>query len=102
MAAWWERHLAVTPAASFPLEEAILGGFSADRVGYAFASGYEAALHALVPDLPRDRLVAFSVSERGGAHPSAIETRLTRHPGGPMTLRGHKRWTTLPGESGLL
>src|SRR4051794_40702609 len=40
-------------AASFdrPIDRAILGGAGADRLGYAFAAGYAAALQALVPGL---------------------------------------------------
>src|SRR5205814_202856 len=72
MVEWWARHQAVTAGYTRPIEEAIVGGFAADRLGYAFAAGYEAALRALVPDLPRDTVASLCITERGGAHPAAI------------------------------
>lgn len=102
MAVWWARNLEVTAAARSPLEAAILGGYASDRAGYAFAAGYEAALRALVPDLPREEVVSLCVTERGGAHPAVIATRLSPSGGGKRELHGHKRWATMPAASGLL
>jgi hypothetical protein len=99
---WWERHRVVTAEASLPIEEAMLGGFAADRLGYAFVSGYEAALHALVPDLPRGQVASFCITERAGAHPAMIEAQLSPPRGSKRRLHGHKRWATLPGGSGML
>jgi len=48
-------------------------GFCADRLGHAFAGGYQAALGALV-GTSAERL-AFAVTEEGGGHPRAIATR---------------------------
>src|SRR4051812_21347153 len=87
--AWWSRHRQVVIDGP-PIESAILGGFCADRVGFAFAAGYHAALRALVPSLPRDHLVGLCATEAGGVHPRAIETRLE---GG--RLRGTKSFATL-------
>jgi hypothetical protein len=101
-AAWWERHQALARTAALPLDVAILGGFAADRLGYAFASGYQAALRALVPDLPADRLASLCVTERGGGHPRAIETRLERLDAGRLSVTGHKRWATLGDAGGVL
>jgi alkylation response protein AidB-like acyl-CoA dehydrogenase len=100
--AWWAGHRALAAEAETPLDLAILGGFAADRLGYAFASGYQAALRALVPDLPAGELASLCVTERGGGHPRAIEARLD--PAGPdrFLLTGHKRWATLGGDAGLL
>ena len=56
---FWES---LPSADTDPAAQAIAGGFAADRVGWAFASGYQAALRALVTDLPHDTLTAFCVS----------------------------------------
>lgn len=101
MAAWWARHQALVARADATIDHAILGGFAADRLGYAFASGYQAALRQLAPDLPRERLASLCVTERGGAHPRAIETRLTPENEG-FLLSGSKRWATLSDVAGVL
>src|SRR4051794_15581000 len=100
MAAWWERCQVAVAGASAPIDRAILGGFAADRVGYAFAAGYQAALRALAPDLPPDRIASLCVTERGGGHPRAIETRLTPAAAGAR-LDGSKRWATLSDAAGV-
>jgi hypothetical protein len=99
--AFWERHRAASAVGTHTLDQAILGGFSADRVGYAFISGYQAALRALFPDLPPERPASLCVTERGGGHPSAIETRLERE-GNGYRITGRKRWATLGGEAAVL
>jgi hypothetical protein len=60
-----------------------------DRIGYAFASGYQAALRALVPDL--GSIAALAATEEGGAHPRAIAATLTDQ----GRLSGRKVWCTL-------
>jgi acyl-CoA dehydrogenase len=101
IAAWWERHQAVVALGGATIDHAILGGFAADRLGYAFASGYQAALRSLAPDLPADRFASLCVTERGGGHPRAIETQLTPTDEG-FLLRGSKRWATLSDVAGVL
>jgi acyl-CoA dehydrogenase len=101
LAEWWERHRALAKDAPTPLDLALLGGFAADRLGYAFASGYQAALRALVPDLPAARLCSLCVTERGGASPKAIATTLTPLAEGGLRLDGDKRWSTLADDGGL-
>src|SRR5689334_9694851 len=59
---------------TLPIDAAVAGGFSADRLAYAFASGYEAALHALVTQLDRPLVASFCVTEEAGNHPRAIQT----------------------------
>jgi hypothetical protein len=98
---FWERHRAASAVGADTVDQAILGGFSADRVAYAFASGYQAALRAIFPDLPPERPASLCVTERGGGHPSAIETRLERQ-GDHYRVTGRKRWATLAGEAGVL
>ncbi len=80
-----------------PLDAAVRGGAAASSVGGAFLAGYQAALRALVPDLP-DGLVALCATEEGGAHPRAIATLLTLD----GTLTGTKRWVTGGSKADLL
>jgi hypothetical protein len=93
--AWWARHRAAAAGFSRPIDRAIAGGFSADRLGYAFASGYHAALRALVPELRDDELTALCATEQRGAHPRAIEATLRPEGVRHYRLSGHKRWATL-------
>ncbi|MFO0755606.1 MAG: acyl-CoA dehydrogenase family protein [Byssovorax sp.] len=99
---FWARHRALAAREREPFDLALLGGFAADRLGYAFASGYQAALRALVPDLAPSRVVSLSVTERGGASPRAIESALSPIAGGGYRLDGSKRWCTLASGEGLL
>lgn len=87
--AWRRDHL--TRGDGHPMALAFQGGFRSDRLGFAFASGYQAALRALVPTLPADHLAALCVTEAGGQHPRAIQTRLD--PDGLLT--GEKTFVTL-------
>jgi alkylation response protein AidB-like acyl-CoA dehydrogenase len=65
-------------------------GFHADRLGYAFVGGYEAALRRLVGGQPGRGRRCLAATEAGGAHPRAIATKLE---GG--VLRGEKTFATL-------
>ena len=82
-------------AGAAPFDRAVALALSVDRVGYAFAGGYHAALRALAPSVPEDRVVAFCATEDEGAHPRAIRTSLAKAPGGGFSLTGRKRWATL-------
>lgn len=97
---WWPHYAAAAARWPHPFDLALAGGFAADRTGWAFASGYQAALRALLPDLPDDRICAFCVTEPGGNTPRAVATTLSRK-GTAWSLTGAKRWTTL-GPSGAL
>jgi hypothetical protein len=77
-----------------PIEAAVAGGLAADRLGFAFAAGYHAALRALVPELSREHLTALCATEEGGAHPRAIRATLVADVDG-FVLSGKKRWSTL-------
>ena len=97
---WWPRHRSIAAEHAETIHQAIVGGFVADRVGWAFASGYQAALRALFPDAPGDRICALSVTESGGNNPSAIKSSL-RKDGSTWLLNGAKRWTTLGPDGSL-
>ena len=100
VAAWWTRHRAIAGEHPDPVHQAIIGGFVADRIGWAFASGYQAALRALFPEAPRDRICALCVTEADGNSPKAIKSSLAKT-GGDWTLNGSKCWTTLGPEGAL-
>ncbi|MEZ4429399.1 MAG: acyl-CoA dehydrogenase family protein [Nannocystaceae bacterium] len=91
--AWWARHQAATAAFTAPIARALVGGFLADRPGYAFASGLNEALCQLLRAAP-DRRRALCATEEGGAHPRAIAATLTPD-GDGYRLDGAKRWTSL-------
>jgi len=95
VAAWWPQWLSLGGAGRDSAALAIAGGFAADRVGWAFAAGYQAALRALLPALPHDTLAAFCVTETAGNRPRDIRTAITVLPGGTLQVDGAKRWTTL-------
>jgi len=78
-------------------DRALVGGRLADRLGFAFAAGYHAALRSLL----RGRAPAgtcLAATEEGGAHPRAIRATLTASEGA-WALNGEKRWATLATES---
>ncbi len=100
-AAWWPVWLGLRALAADPAGLAIAGGFAADRVGWAFAAGYQAALRALVPDLAHATLVALCVTEAGGNRPRDVRTTIAPQPDGTLRVDGAKRWTTL-GTAGTL
>jgi alkylation response protein AidB-like acyl-CoA dehydrogenase len=93
--AFWEAHVREVEALDAPVDRAILGGVAADRLGYAFAAGYAAALHALVPAL-RGVAASLAVTEQGPPHPRNVQARLAAD-GDGWRLTGHKRWITAPG-----
>lgn len=95
---WWPAWLALTRQAgdgAAPLALALEGGFAADRLGWAFAAGYQAALRALAPGLPWHDLAALCVTEATGNRPRDVLTRIEPAAGGGWQLTGAKRWTTL-------
>jgi acyl-CoA dehydrogenase len=100
VADWWPRHRAIARDHASTIQQAIVGGFVADRVGWAFASGYQAALRSLFPDAPDNKLCALCVTEADGNTPKAIKSTLTGSAGGWL-LNGAKRWTTLGPEGSL-
>ena len=102
VADWWPRWKSTAATRATPIEQAIAGGFDADRVGWAFASGYQAALRALVPDLPEGSLVALCVTEEAGNRPRDIRTTFSTQADGGVSISGSKRWTTLGPDSTLL
>lgn len=84
---------------TLPVERAIVGGYAADRLAYAFTSGYQAALQRLVPDLPANQIAAFCITEEGGGHPRAIQSTLEESIG---LLNGKKAYISCAEEASIL
>lgn len=87
-----------------PVDRAIAGGFAADCFAYAFAAGYCCALQRLVPTLPQNIVACFCITEEGGAHPRAIQSRLAPSENDAngrrtFTLNGHKKYITCATEA---
>lgn len=72
-----------------PMHRAIALGFRADRLGFAFISGYSAALTRVDPTLTAHDLAALCATEDGGGHPRAIRTTLVNG-----RLTGDKRFVS--------
>jgi acyl-CoA dehydrogenase len=78
-------------------DRALGGGAASDRLGYAFAAGYQAALRALLGERA-GVATCLAATEAGGAQPRAILTSLV-DAGDDRLLVGEKQWTTLAEES---
>lgn len=96
--AFFGRHQAATAGFSSTIARAAAGGFAADRLGWAFSSGYCEALRRLVPALSAadgsGGPAALCATEEGGAHPRAIKTTLSPDPQGGFVLSGRKQFVT--------
>jgi hypothetical protein len=106
---WWIETRAAREAHSSTADRALAGGVLADRLGFAFAAGYQEALRALVGHArsgsagPRstpagsaevvDGIAALCVTEARGNMPKDIETTLTPD-GDGFVLSGKKKWAT--------
>lgn len=92
-----DAHLALHQELVSSLESsvarALVAGHAADRLGHAFASGYLEALGELAPRV-RGACASLAVTEKGGGHPRAIETRAEAHADG-YVLHGEKAFVTL-------
>lgn len=92
---WRQRWLALVAAHTrgSPAERAMRGGAMADRLGWAFAAGYQAAMAAGFPQSGAAGLQAFCATESGGNRPRDISTTL-QHKDGAWRLSGTKTWST--------
>lgn len=81
-----------------PASRALLAGVISDRLAYAFAGGYAAALSSLVRgklDAARAaRVGSLCITEEGGGHPRAVKTTLRSLGDGRSSLTGRKQWAT--------
>ena len=91
---WWTERVRAAGAWQTSFDAGVARALGADRLGFAFAAGYHAALRTLIAELPDEELVAFCATEQGGARPRAIATRLELGEGGSGRLSGKKRFST--------
>lgn len=91
---WWQRQRRLMLGVATPIERAVIGGFAADRIAWAFGAGYQAALRQLDPTLPEDQIACLCVTEAAGNTPRAIVSTITPD-GEGFRLEGHKKWSTL-------
>ncbi len=88
---------------STSIERAAAAGFLADRLGYAFAAGYQEALGRLLMGTPLESQsmpsMALCATEEGGVQPRAIQTtlgpRMADDADSALVLSGRKRFVTL-------
>lgn len=97
LASYWAATEEARSTFTLPAERAVVSAASADRIAFAFASGYQAALCALFPALGRHELAALCATEEGGGHPRDIRTRLdgTRLTGAKKFVSGAELATQL-------
>jgi hypothetical protein len=88
----WGAYRDMRAACATPFVAAVHVAARVDRLGFAFAAGYPAALQHMVPDVSLP--CALCVTEEGGNHPRAIQTTLERA-GDGFVLRGSKSFVTL-------
>ena len=97
--AWCEQWRQLAAERHDPVGLALRGGFAADRVGWAFAAGYQSALRQLIKvnggTVDDHELLAMCATEAGGNRPRDIETRIADDGAGGVTVTGRKTWTTL-------
>jgi acyl-CoA dehydrogenase len=98
VADWDARFADATRDLDAPADRALAAGFVADRVAYAFAGGYQAALAQLTKgklDPARaGRVTSLCITEEGGGHPRAVKTALAPLGEGRFSLTGRKQWAT--------
>lgn len=99
VAQWWPAFRPLLTEWDTTISPAIVGGYRADRAGWAFCAGYQAALRRMVPGLGHDAAAAFCVTEDGGNRPRDILTVLEPLTDGRYRLTGTKRWATLGPDS---
>lgn len=93
--AWTKQWFNAVRQAPAPIDLAIRMASQADRMAWVFASAYQAALRALVPDAPADELLSLCVTEDAGNWPRDIQTRIDPLPDGGWQVHGCKRWAML-------
>lgn len=74
------------------LHRAAFFGASADRIALGIAIAYFESTRVRLGGVP---FASLGVTERGGAHPRAIQTEAERMEDGAYALRGEKRFITL-------
>ena len=71
---WRQQWLRTAEAGGSPFDLAVRGGYAADRLAWAFASGHQAAMRALLPALAPQQVLCFCLTEPGGNRPRDLRT----------------------------
>lgn len=87
---WWQATRDAREGHTTTADRALIGGVLADRLGFAFAAGYQEALRALVG---ADGISALCVTEVRGNSPKDIDTTLVAD-GDGFIVTGKKKWAT--------
>ena len=90
---WRAQWPALDSADLTPFELAVRAGQAADRLAWAFAGGYQAAIRALLPHVHGSATASLCATEPTGNRPRDIQTTLSTAPDGSLRLSGHKRWS---------
>ncbi|HME50609.1 MAG TPA: acyl-CoA dehydrogenase family protein [Candidatus Lokiarchaeia archaeon] len=100
---WWANYSSLAGSCN-PFDRAVIGGFLSDRVAFAFAGGYQSAIHHMIPSLSPTKLASIAITEEGGAHPRAIKAIISPEIDDVDNFRvsGRKKWITLAAEADLL
>lgn len=88
---WWNATREVREREATTADRALIGGVLADRMGFAFAAGYQEALRALVG---ADGIGALCVTEARGNSPRDIDTTIVAD-GDGYVVHGQKKWATV-------
>jgi hypothetical protein len=91
LASWWKATEDQRNGFDTPVDRALLGGALADRVGFAFVGGYQAALESLFGATPG--ITSLCVTEAAGNRPQDITTTLKETANG-FVVTGRKKWAT--------
>lgn len=97
----WKAGCRSASAMDLPIDAALLLAVGVDRLALAFASGYQSALKAMVPQLEPEDLASLCVTEEAGNRTRHIETRL-QAVGEGYELNGSKKFITCAVESDRL
>lgn len=89
---WFEQFKSTTADLDSSLDRAVLGGRTSTCMAYAFAAGYQSAIHALF-NIADMELSSLCVSEAQGNHPRTIASTLSQYQG-HWCLNGSKTFIT--------
>ncbi|HEY5924631.1 MAG TPA: acyl-CoA dehydrogenase family protein [Kofleriaceae bacterium] len=93
LAEWWAATAAVRRAYETPVDRALVSAAFADRLGFAFTAGYQAALTHLFPI--GDGVYSLCITEATGNSPRDIATTLEpSNSPGMFVMNGRKKWAT--------
>lgn len=100
MGEWFIKFKNATSGYERAIDRAFLAGCLSSNVGFAFAGAYQSAIEALFL-LEESLLASVCVTEVGGNHPRAINTRLY-YDGAQLRLMGEKSFVSGANDAGII